>query len=91
MLKRARALFLSSLGVITALVFVGSANADTAPSQQYASRSHEVSQAAYDIHDYDVDLYGNRHSRFWFYVLRYVCTPQIARRSSGEFSRKSIG
>lgn len=51
MLKRAQALFLSSLGVITALVFVGSANADTAPSQLNMPQGvTEVSQAAYDIH-----------------------------------------
>lgn len=51
MLKRAQALFLSSLGVILALVFVGSANADTAPSQLNMPQGvTEVSQAAYDIH-----------------------------------------
>ena len=51
MLKRAQALFLSSLGVIFALVYAGNASADSAPSQLNMPQGvTEVSQAAYDIH-----------------------------------------
>ena len=51
MLKRAQALFLSSLGAVLALVYVGAANAESAPSQLNMPQGvTEVSQAAYDIH-----------------------------------------
>ena len=51
MLKRAQALFLSSLGAILALVFVGNANAESASSQLNMPQGvTEVSQVAYDIH-----------------------------------------
>lgn len=51
MLKRAQALFLSSLGAILALVYVGNANAESASSQLNMPQGvTEVSQVAYDIH-----------------------------------------